>query len=131
MAVMNIGSSTEDSWSSFWKAHPFLYSCSAGRRVCSAAQTEHPPAQGHSCSSPILEPPLHLHSWWGRTEPWPCHNGVNLKLVCLRASSQRAAAPRGSWLCACHWLTGCQAAESECPRRGCDKRQTIVPSVPP
>lgn len=34
-----------DSNSSFWEAHPFLFPCSAGSRVCSAAQTKHPPAQ--------------------------------------------------------------------------------------
>lgn len=120
-----------DSSSSFWKAHPFIFPCSAGSRVCSAAQTEHPPAQRHPWSSPILKLPLHLHSCWGRAEPWPCHNGVNLDLVRSRVSRQRAAALRGSWLCACHSLTGCQAAGSECPRRGCDKRQAIVPSFPP
>lgn len=85
-----------------------------------STQTKHPPA-------PLLSwNPLYTC----RAEPWPCHHGVNLKLVFSRASRQRAAAPKGSWLCACHSLTGCQAAGSECPRRGCDKRQTIVPSFP-
>lgn len=77
----------------FWKAHPFLFPCSAGSRVCSAAQTEHPPAQRHPCSSPILEPPLHLHSCWGRAEPWPCHNGVNINWFAQEQTAREQQLP--------------------------------------
>lgn len=117
-----------DSSSSFWKAHPFLFPCSAGSRVCSAAQTKHPPAQGHPCSSAILEPPLRLHSSWGRTEPWPCHNGVNLKLVCSRASSWREQLPEEA---GCVPATGSQDARLQdlsVPREAVTKGRPLCPA---
>lgn len=99
-----------------------------------AAQTEHPlPRRGQdpaprppwsSFSSMAIEEGRGLNSSLSLT-------GVSIELVCLRASSRRAAAPGGSRLCSCRWITGCQAAGSECPRRGCDKRQATVPSFPP
>lgn len=131
---MNTGSSTEDSWTAavhFGKHTPSFFLAQLAPGSALHPDWASPCPEAPPCSSPILEPPLHLHSYWGRAEPWPRHHGVNLKLVCSRASRRRAAAPRGSWLCACHSLTGCQAAGSECPRRGGDKRQTIVPSFPP
>lgn len=75
---MNTGSSREDSWTAaahFGKHIPSFFLAQLQGLLCSPDRASPCP----SCSSPILQPPLHLHSCWGGLDHGLAIMGLTLK----------------------------------------------------
>jgi len=117
-----------DGSSSFRKAQPFLSPYSLVSGSCSRSPDQASPQLG---GIPTPRPWISLSACMATGAGQGPNRSLSLMGLALNGFAQDQAAPGGSRLCSCHWLTGCQAAGSECPRRGCDKRQAIVPSFPP